>query len=70
MDAAPLQARITALELALDRHELEVEFADRRVRYASTSEILDRIDYYQKQLRNIQGRPRQFSSVSGKGLCA
>ena len=67
-DSATLTAKITALEAALDRHELEVEFADRRVRYRPTAEIISQIDYYRTQLRDSYSRPRQFLGVAGRGL--
>lgn len=64
-----LLARIAALEAAFDRHELEVEFADRRVRYASFDEISSRISYLKQQLAAANQRPRQFVGVAGKGVC-
>lgn len=67
-----LQAKIAALELAFERHELTVEFADRKVTYASTREIEARIDYFKRKLALLldtaRSRPRQFFAVTGRGL--
>lgn len=63
-----LTSRITALETALDRHERVVKFADREVTYGGPSEIIQKIDYFKKQLSQLRQRPRQFRCVSDKGL--
>lgn len=65
---AEIQASITALELALARHELTVEYSDRRVTYASTDDILARIRYWRGLLGGATGRPKQTRLVGSKGL--
>lgn len=65
---ADLTTRITALELALDRHERVVKFADREVTYSGPGEIIQKIDYFKTQLARFRGRPRQSILVGDKGL--
>lgn len=64
-----LESKIAALESALDRHSLTVEYADRRLTYVSTTEIIDRINYYKRLLAELSvGRPRQSYGVASKGF--
>ena len=65
---ADLTARITALELALDRHERVVKFADREVTYRGASEIVSQIEYFTGKLNRLRLRPRQILMVGDKGL--
>lgn len=65
---ADLTARITALELALDRHERVVKFADREVTYAGAGEIFQRLNYFKRELARLRSRPMQTVLVGDKGL--
>jgi len=66
--ATELQAKITALEAAFERHERSVQFADRVVTYRSFEEIRDQIAYFQTQLNALQSRPKQAFGVTSKGF--
>ena len=71
--ADQLRAKIAALEAALDRHVLQVDYVDRSVRYRSFQEIREAIDYYKTQLSEVlateSGRTRkQFRGYATKGL--
>ena len=66
-----LREHIAALETALLRNEVEVTFADRTVRYRSTSDIQKALTYFQGLLRDAlgtSGAPKQFRAYAGKGL--
>jgi hypothetical protein len=67
--ADELTVTITRLEGALVRGELEVQFADRSVRYKSSSEILTALDYFKRLLALAAGgRAKQSVGVTWKGL--
>ena len=65
---ADLEARIVALEMALDRHERTVQYADRSVTYNSTAEIRERIDYFSSALARLRARGKQTYLVGNKGF--
>lgn len=62
-------ANITALETALARNTLTVEYADRRTTYRSTDDILKAINYW-RNIRDglLTGRSRQALGVASKGF--
>jgi uncharacterized small protein (DUF1192 family) len=64
-----LEAKIAALELAFERHERTVIFADRQVTYRSFDEIQQQIAYFQSKLTVLRGRPKQSFGVGNKGFC-
>lgn len=69
LTADQLASRIDALETALAREERTVQFADRSVTYSSTAEIEQRLNYFQRQLRELNGgRRKQTLAVASKGL--
>lgn len=63
-----LQARITALEGALDRQVYSVEFNGRKTTYSSTDEIIARLNYFKTQLSRARQTRRQIVIVGDKGL--
>lgn len=65
--AEELQAKITALETALERSERSVQFADRAVTYRSFEEIRSQITYFQNQLNALNRRPKQAFGVGATG---
>lgn len=56
---------LDAIERAIATGELEVEYADRRVRYRSMEELIKARDLI---LNKLSGRPRQTLGVTDKGL--
>lgn len=72
---AGLLANITALETALARGELRVDFADRSVTYKSSTDIEAGINYFKRLLSDLQAelnpssrRSRQLFAVASRGL--
>lgn len=72
---AALEANITALETALARGELRVDFADRSVTYRATSDLTTAIGYFKGLLADLQAettpgsrRSRQLLGVGSRGL--
>lgn len=65
-----LEASIAALETALARGELTVEYSDRRVTYRSVDELKNGIRYFQRLLGAVKGtaRPKQTLAVASKGF--
>jgi hypothetical protein len=68
-----LESKIIALETAMSRGELTVEYSDRRVTYVNTEELKERIWYFTKLLNELTGtagtpRPKQSFAVAGKGF--
>jgi hypothetical protein len=59
-------AQLTALDAAIAKGELIVEFADRKVQYRSIEELLQARAVIAASLG--QGSPRQYIGVSSKGL--
>lgn len=67
---AELNAKIAAIENAMARGELSVEYADRRVTYRSTSDLQSAADYFRRLLAQIvtPTRNRQTVVVASKGF--
>ncbi len=72
---AELEANIRALETALARGELRVDFADRSVTYRSTADLTSAIGYFKGLLGDLQAetnpgsrRSRQLLGVASRGL--
>jgi hypothetical protein len=61
---------LTAIQTAIARGELEVEFADRRVRYRSMTELLQAEARITEALTSssLPIRPKQTIGVAGKGF--
>ena len=58
-------ADLAAIRSALTRGELEVEFADRRVRYRSIAELIRAEAEITKHLASPRPKPRQAYSAKG-----
>lgn len=72
---AELEAKIIALETALARGELRVDFSDRSVTYRSTAELTTAIEYFKKLLSDMLAeaspgsrRSRQTLGVASRGF--
>lgn len=67
---AQLETKIGALETALARGELRVDFADRSVTYRSVAEIQNALSYFQRLLSQLTstGRSKQTIAVASKGF--
>ena len=59
------QDDLDAIRRAIATGELEVEYADRRVRYRSIDELLKA---EQRILNALTGRPKQHRGVTDKGF--
>lgn len=60
---------LTAIRAAITKGELEVEFADRRVRYRSIDELLRAESHIIAELSQTTAtRPKQTLGVAGKGF--
>lgn len=62
---------LAAIQTAIARGELEVEFSDRRVRYRSMDELLQAEARITEALTSSATpiRPKQTIGVAGKGFC-
>lgn len=67
---AELEAKIAAIETAMARGELRVDFADRSVTYRSTAELITASDYFKRLLTQLvtPTRSRQTVAVGSKGF--
>jgi hypothetical protein len=65
---ASLTEKIEALELALTRQTRTVQFGDRSQTYASFTEIVSAIRYFQAKLAALNNRPKQYRIVANRGL--
>lgn len=65
-----IEAKLLAIETALARGELRVDFADRSVTYRSTTELISAADYFKRLLTQVvpATRSRQTIAVASKGL--
>lgn len=65
-----IEAKLLAIETALARGELRVDFADRSVTYRSTTELKSAADYFKRLLTQVvpPTRSRQTIAVASKGL--
>lgn len=63
-------AAITAIQSALARGELTVEYQDRRVTYRSVDELRNALDYFEVLSADASGtrRPKQSFAVASKGF--
>lgn len=69
--SAELDAKIVALETALSRGELRVDFADRSVTYRSVTETVQALEYFKGLLTNLTAstnRSRQSFGVAARGF--
>lgn len=67
---AELEAKVAAIETAMARGELRVDFADRSVTYRSTAELITASDYFKRLLTQIvtPTRSRQTVAVASRGF--
>lgn len=61
LNAEQIQAQINALECAMGRNVLSVQFADERVQYRSVQEMIAQLEYLRGRLTKIQQPAGQSS---------